>query len=203
MRHHFIKQEFEKGLFKLEHVPSIENPADMLTKPLSGPKLVGLIERAGLGPISLNKSKTLSLLLVLLNLASIAQAWSFRKVEPIIWAPTEHYVDLGAGLHSIEYRFQHSCGILTSALEDKLTKAKYGYVNKSSDRFYQLCKNEIEEHWLNNLNRLPSCDEEQEGYLRLIHSRSKRALFFVILAIVATVLVLTRRMDLPLLPTSM
>jgi hypothetical protein len=36
IRYHFIQQQIERGLIKIEHIASADNPADIFTKPLQG-----------------------------------------------------------------------------------------------------------------------------------------------------------------------
>lgn len=55
VKYNFIRDQHEKGTIKMEYVPKGDQLADILTKPLAGPRFNLLRERIGL------KSKTLKL----------------------------------------------------------------------------------------------------------------------------------------------
>jgi hypothetical protein len=47
-RYHFIRDNVQKGIIRLEYVTTTENTADLFTKPLAGPRTEHLRRKAGL-----------------------------------------------------------------------------------------------------------------------------------------------------------
>ena len=43
-RYHFVKGYVDAGIIQIKYVPSAENRSDLLTKPLNGPQLAGLLQ---------------------------------------------------------------------------------------------------------------------------------------------------------------
>jgi hypothetical protein len=48
VRHHFLQEQVKNGAIKMEYVPSADNTADILTKPLNEPRFVQLRDKMGM-----------------------------------------------------------------------------------------------------------------------------------------------------------
>jgi len=115
IKYHFVRKAFQDELFKLNYTPTGEQIADFLTKNLNGNKLKELVTKSGIntgnqGSLKMGKPAIISLLVITaLGMSMVSEGIKFRKADPILWVPSQYYIDIGVNYYNIEYTYSSPC----------------------------------------------------------------------------------------------
>lgn len=116
IKYYYVREQYKQGLFKLEAVPSQEQLADLLTKPLSGPAIKRLLENHS--TFSTNTIKQLimriKVILTLLLYLDSTLGFRFERVAYNFWQPTDYQVDDGLVLYDYDLLVDNPCSQLPS-----------------------------------------------------------------------------------------
>lgn len=192
IKYHFVRQEYEAGLFKIVQVKSENQLSDFLTKPLPAHQLQQQLQQVGV-----MQSETFKCLLLVATIVAAEarlppvpeppkpDTIHFERTEPIMWVETDHHIEKGVIKHTLFVDYSESpCDTVKRMITGEDTLANLVY-----ERLHNLCRQSYGMTWLKELEDL--LDEEQP-VLRAVTSRiAKREVVMatVILATVSAVVV--------------
>lgn len=192
LRYHYIRQEYQAGLFNIQPVISEEQLADTLTKATSGPQIERMATRLKLKKKNKDSKAQCSIAIFALLMTSVATIASANNLQqgvrlgsPYIFLKTSHVVAEGVNSLNLDVNFPNICGQEHELVQD----AEYDINRQSSRILTDLCWeafNELGE----TIKKLGTCMPET-GWSKLVR-RVKR--FFepitilITLSIVAIVL---------------
>lgn len=102
----YTREQVDLKEITLEHKPTSEQLADMLTK------------RTAVKTFIQNRDKVmaskpiLAAFIAMLALAICASAYKFEAIHPIVYQATDKFVDMGDAQYSIDYTYQNPCPLL-------------------------------------------------------------------------------------------
>lgn len=96
----YIREQVENKTIELKHIPTAEQPADVLTKPISSAKF------------RWTRSLLMSLWMFQIFLG-LCNGLLFNRVSPIVWTDTSKYVDQGIEAYMLQIHFINPCSILS------------------------------------------------------------------------------------------
>lgn len=133
--YHYTRHIFHRGFYDLVYIQTDQQPADTLSRALNGPKLKYLIINKKVLIDGLTKTKTmgtkrpmqpvmgmrlamLALTISLLAVGVTSGPVKFDESSPIVWTPTENFVDVGMQNYDLTFNFTNPCGQFREVLND-------------------------------------------------------------------------------------
>lgn len=156
IKFHLIRDHHRKDLFKLEHVATEHQSADMLTKSLDSKRLATLAKNNSIGrkssmavrsrassPVKLGLPAKLAVaVMCCLALGAMTDGFRFEKVDPLLWLPAKEYrVELGLKQVQLDLVTMDPCQIIgranwDSAMDVKRT-AYEGLIEQCTETYTQ------------------------------------------------------------------
>ena len=102
----YPKEQIEKGEIRIEHVRSEHQLADMLTKATTIPNF----KRNRNKLMSINAS--IACIMCILTFVTLNDSYVFQRVKPLIWIPTNHFVEIGFTQYHLDFNFRNPCDII-------------------------------------------------------------------------------------------
>lgn len=142
---HYPKEQADKGIIQVSFVPSQEQRADMLTKPLGPQKFI---------PNRNWLMNTLAMMTLICCMTSNNQVQSqrFQTVPPIIYAPTAYFVEESLIEYDIDFTYISPC--------DSISNPEGGFWKQFSNQYHEwentkkLCEKLYNEEWMPEINEL-------------------------------------------------
>lgn len=100
---HYPKEQIENGFINIEHVPSGDQLADMLTKPLGPQKFIQNRKK-----LMTNVIMTMLAITCLFS-GTTAESYRFDTVTPILYGPTAHFVEDRIIDYEIDFTYIDPC----------------------------------------------------------------------------------------------
>lgn len=111
----YTREQIENKQICVKHVRTEHQAADFLTKPMTSNKFI------------LNRNKLmyfLNLVLLMITICSEMNCTVFEETKPIIWIPTQHFVDTGITEYEIYYSTINPCASLENHFKSNPTVIK-------------------------------------------------------------------------------
>ena len=198
IKYHYVRRALQEKVYNLEYVPTDDQLADYLTKNLNGPRLKLLITKSGIKEVSrkqsteMGKISLISLSLICLGMASsMSEGIKFQRADPILWSPSNYYVDIGMNLYHIEYTYNNPCDAINIVLGLKMDHSPFRFKQSTVDRFKQLCNDEFIKGWIPKLEEFEKCESASNSWYQHVKKTVKRWVIWFILAAVVVMLVVS------------
>lgn len=153
----YPREQIEFGEVSIEHKKTDLQLADMLTKSTTVKQFVSNRDK-----LSVSKS-TAALLLTFMALAAVTTAaYKFDTVRPIIYEPTERFIDTGVAEYTVDYTYANPCEVITTAYlklrgPPIVTEAGQQMVDPElamAETFVNDCNKMYEQTWLSKIEEL-------------------------------------------------
>lgn len=185
VKYHYIRNQHQKGSFNVKYIPTENQLADYLTKPISGPHLERLKEMSGVKSKSKRREvrggvgyagKVAMLLLTMMALGAAVEGAEkhlfAQQVDPLQWTVDQRYrVDLGTRVQTINLVRFPTCSTIPKVDTHKLTE-------QAHKTFKARCETSYAENTLKAFLELAKCFNKNP------HHRGKREV--ILLTIVLT-----------------
>lgn len=190
IKYHNIRSSYKRKVFDLKYVSTQENAADILTKPLNGPKMKLLRRKLGLVDLT---GICLTMLCTLTIIQEPCKAGRlFEKIEPILWFRTDHYINIGVEYLDVELIHANTCSIIRSLQYDAVDGTIYNFEGEAVKRLEEICFEEYERKIKTALKDLLQCTQTtDEAWYTKHQKRIKRAIWFLVIGAIALFTVVT------------
>ena len=185
----YPREQIEKGEITLKHVRTNEQLADMLTKPTTTQKFESNSKR-----LMTTWAYCLSVLFYIATLTiTLSNGYLFERVNPVIWIPTENYVEEGITTYDLDLTYGNPCDTVPTErthryASDSLFPEDYAmYKTIKRD-----CQNMFDAHWSARLIELASMTpQNNQQNPNALHRRRRNPFVLILGGIVFGVVIVT------------